>query len=140
MKLIFKKRKKKQFPRWELNWGPWVLKSDALSTLVHIVHGIFNQYKDRKYTLRTLGNFLHWISSNFSARLRIHNIFHLVRWLTLLYPHFLKKFRVYCCYPFLSVRLSIRPKEKLSLELRLHFKDLRNDTLGSHWVCPVDAQ
>ena len=57
----------------------------------------------------------------------------------LLYPHFLKKVRVYCCYPFLSVRPTFR-KKSLSLELRLHFKDLRIDTLGSHWVCPVDAQ
>ena len=40
-----------------------------------------------------------------------------------------------CCYPFLSVR-----KKSLSLELRLHFKDLRNDTIGSHCVCLVDAQ
>ena len=38
-----------------------------------------------------------------------------------------------------SVRPSVR-KKSLSLELRLHFKDLRNDTLGSHWVCLVDAQ
>ena len=57
----------------------------------------------------------------------------------LLYPHFLKKVRVYCCYPFLSVCPSFR-KKSLSLELRLHFKDLRIDTLGSHWVCLVDAQ
>ena len=38
---------------------------------------------------------------------------------------------------------SVRPsfqKKCLSLELRLHFKDLRNETLGSHWVCLVDAQ
>ena len=63
--------------------------------------------------------------------------------LVLLYPHFLKKVRVYCCKPFLSVRPSVRPsvrKKSLSLELRLHFKDLRNDTLGSHLVCLVDAQ
>ena len=33
----------------------------------------------------------------------------------------------------LSVRPSFR-KKSLSLELHLHFKDLRNDTLGSHWV------
>ena len=39
----------------------------------------------------------------------------------------------------LSVRSSV-PKKSLSLELRLHFKDLRNDTLGSHWACLVDAQ
>ena len=39
----------------------------------------------------------------------------------------------------LSVRPSVR-KKSLSLELRLHFKDLRNDTLGSHWACFVDAQ
>ena len=39
----------------------------------------------------------------------------------------------------LSVRSSVR-KNSLSLELRLHFKDLRNDTLGSHWMCLVDAQ
>ena len=39
----------------------------------------------------------------------------------------------------LSVRPSVR-KKSLSLELRLHFKDLRNDTLGSHWVCLVDVQ
>ena len=52
----------------------------------------------------------------------------------LLYPHFLKKVRVYCCNPFLSVRPSVR-KKSLSLELRLHFKDLRNDTLnlGVSW-------
>ena len=29
-----------------------------------------------------------------------------------LYSHFLKKARVYCCYPCLSVRSSVRPKEK----------------------------
>ena len=43
----------------------------------------------------------------------------------------------------LSVRLSVRPserKKRLSLELRLHSKDLINDTLGSHWVCLVDVQ
>ena len=39
----------------------------------------------------------------------------------------------------LSVRPSVR-KKSLSLELGLHFKDLRNDILGSHWVCLVDAQ
>ena len=59
--------------------------------------------------------------------------------LLLLYPHFLKKVRVYCCYPFLSVRPSVQ-KKSLSLELPLHFKDWRNDTLGSQWVCLVDAQ
>ena len=38
--------------------------------------------------------------------------------------------------------LSVRPSERksLSLELHLHFEDLRNDTLESHWVCLVDAQ
>ena len=42
------------------------------------------------------------------------------------------------CYPSLFVR----PYERktLSLELRLHFKDLRNYTLESQWVCLVDAQ
>ena len=46
----------------------------------------------------------------------------------------------------LLLPLSVRPsspsvrKKSLSLELRLHFKDLRNDTLGSHWVCLVDVQ
>ena len=59
----------------------------------------------------------------------VFTIFYL--FIYLLYPHFLKKVRVYCCYPFLSVRPSVLPKESLSLELRLHFKDLRNDTLGS---------
>ena len=39
----------------------------------------------------------------------------------------------------LSVRPSVR-KKSLSLELRLHFKDLGNDTLRSLWVCFVDAQ
>ena len=39
----------------------------------------------------------------------------------------------------LSVRPSVRTKS-LSLDLRLHFKDLRNDTLGSHLMCLVDAQ
>ena len=39
----------------------------------------------------------------------------------------------------LSVRPSVR-KKSLSLELRLHFKDLRNYTLGSHWACLVDVQ
>ena len=39
----------------------------------------------------------------------------------------------------LSVRPSVR-KKSLSVELRLHFRDLKNDTLGSHWVCLVDAQ
>ena len=38
----------------------------------------------------------------------------------------------------LSVRPSVR--KSLSLELRLHFKDLRNETLGSHLVRLVDAQ
>ena len=43
----------------------------------------------------------------------------------------------------LLLPLSVRPsgrKKSLSLELRLHFKDLRNDTLGSHWACLVEAQ
>ena len=44
----------------------------------------------------------------------------------LLYPHFLKKIRVYCCYP----RPSVRP----SLELRQHTYNL-----GSDLACLVDA-
>ena len=39
----------------------------------------------------------------------------------------------------LSVRPSVR-KKSLSPELRLHFKDLRNDTLGYDMVCLVDVQ
>ena len=58
----------------------------------------------------------------------------------LLHPHFLKKVRVYCCYAFLSVRPSVLPKEKFVTGTPSTFKDLRNDTLGSHWVCLVDAQ
>ena len=40
----------------------------------------------------------------------------------------------------LSVRPSVLPKEKFVTGTPSTFKDLRNDTLGSHWVCLVDAQ
>ena len=58
------------------------------------------------------------VMSNFSDTTMVHIY-------VFLYLHFLKK-----------VRPSVR-KESLSLELCLHFQDLRNDTLGSHWVCLV---
>ena len=53
-----------------------------------------------------------------------------------LYPRFLKKVRVYCCY----LCSSVRPKNFLSLELRLHLKSWPNHFLGSDWACLADAQ
>ena len=61
------KFRKKQKKNLAVGVEPWVFGSlvrcvTAVATQVHTYDGIFNPYKDRKYALRTLGNFLHQIS------------------------------------------------------------------------------
>ena len=47
-------------------------------------------YKKKEiYALRTFGKILHWLLSNFSASLRVHNIFYFVMWMTLIHKSML---------------------------------------------------
>ena len=60
--------------------GPWAFEfvvrcvTDG-ANLVHVVNGIFNQYKDRKYILRTLENFWHCIIHRISQQAFAYIIF-----------------------------------------------------------------
>ena len=80
-----KKKKKKTFYLWICSQ----VRYQWSYSQVHVNNRTFNLYKERKYALRTFGTFLYWISSNFSASLRVHNIFYLVRWITLIYKSML---------------------------------------------------
>ena len=69
---------------------------------------IISLFSSRKHTLRRRS--VIWTCTDLFARSEIIISNHALS--VLLYSHFLKKVWVYCYYPFLSVRPSLRPKEK----------------------------
>ena len=71
---------------------------------------------------------------NYDEQFRLRQAISYQNWLTLIIPALSKE-----SSGILLLPLSVRMKS-LSLQLRLHFKDLRNDTLGSRWACLIDAQ
>ena len=113
----FTKRKKTK-PNYTVRVEPGAFGSVVSTdedTRVHIDDGILNPYKDRKYTLRTLGKLLHWIALNFSESLREHHIFHLVRWSVLWNPRRYcfrvinpNQFQIYSRYPSHLLNILIR--------------------------------